>query len=87
MILGLHIHGPPITGTCHIDWSVLCSELLGVIPPSSKIKGLSISTWWLREQFSYPPIGVNVILQRYARAFILALLVEALFANKTGTDV
>ena len=24
MILGLRIHGPPITGTCDIDWSLLC---------------------------------------------------------------
>ncbi|RVW53212.1 Serine/threonine-protein phosphatase 7 long form-like [Vitis vinifera] len=43
---------------------------------------------WLREQFSYPPAGVDdVILQRYARAFILALLGGAWFADKTGTHV
>ncbi|RVW52910.1 hypothetical protein CK203_110637 [Vitis vinifera] len=58
MILGLRIHGPPITGTCDIDWSLLCSELLGVD---------------------------DVILQCYARVFILALLGGALFADKTGT--
>ncbi|KAL6328516.1 hypothetical protein AAG906_038711 [Vitis piasezkii] len=78
MILGLRIHGPPITGTCDIDWSLLCSELLGVVPPPSQIRGSSISARWLREQFSYPPAGVDdVILQRYARAFTLALLVLA----------
>ncbi|RVX21640.1 Serine/threonine-protein phosphatase 7 long form-like [Vitis vinifera] len=78
MILGLRIHGPPITGTCDIDWSLLCFELLGVVPPPSQIRGSSISARWLREQFSYPPAGVDdVILQRYARAFILALLVLA----------
>ena len=88
MILGLRIHGPPITGTCDIDWSLLCSELLGVVPPPSQIRGSSISARWLREQFSYPPAGVDdVILQRYARAFILALLGGALFADKTGTHV
>ena len=42
----------------------------------------------MREQFSYPPARVDdVILQRYARAFILALLGGALFADKTGTHV
>ena len=42
----------------------------------------------MREQFSYPPVGVSdVILQRYACAFILALLGGALFADKTGTHV
>ena len=35
MILGLRIHGPPITGTCDINWSLLCLELLGVVPPPS----------------------------------------------------
>ncbi|RVW90033.1 hypothetical protein CK203_035856 [Vitis vinifera] len=40
------------------------------------------------EQFSYPPAGVDdVNLQRYARAFILALLGGALFADKTGTHL
>ncbi|RVX08332.1 Serine/threonine-protein phosphatase 7 long form-like [Vitis vinifera] len=60
MILGLRIHGPPITGTCDIDWSLLRYELLGVD---------------------------DVILQRYAHAFILALLGGALFADKTSTHV
>ena len=60
----------------------------GVVPPLSQIKGLAISAQWLREQYSYPPAGVDeVILQRYARAFILALLGGALFADKTGTHV
>ena len=88
MILGLLIHGPPITSTCDIDWSLLCSELLGVVPLLSQIRGSSMSARWLREQFSYPPIGINdVILQRYAHAFILALLGGALFTDKTATHV
>ena len=88
MILGLCIHGPPITGTCDIDWSLLCLELLDVVLPPSHIRGSVISTRWLHEQFSYPPAGVDdVILQRYARAFILALLGGALFTDKTDTHV
>ena len=42
MILGLCIHGPPIIGTCDIDWSLLCSKLLGVLPPPSHTRGSSI---------------------------------------------
>ena len=88
MILGLRIYGPPITGTCDIGWSLLCSELLGVVTSSSQIRGSSILARWLCEQFSYPPAGVDdVILQCYARAFILALLGGALFTDKTGTHV
>ena len=79
---------PPITGICDIDWSLLCSELLGMVPPPSQIRGLAISAWWLRKQFSYPPAGVDdVILQCYTRAFILALLGGALFVDKTSTHV
>ena len=88
MILGLRIHGPPITGTCDIDWSLLCSELLGVVPPPYQLRGSSISARWLSEHFSYPPVGVDdVILEHYARAFILALLGGALLADKTSTHV
>ncbi|KAL6342978.1 hypothetical protein AAG906_016998 [Vitis piasezkii] len=39
MIHGLRIHGPPIIGTCDIDWSLLCYELLGVVPPPSRLEG------------------------------------------------
>ncbi|RVX13526.1 Serine/threonine-protein phosphatase 7 long form-like [Vitis vinifera] len=86
MILGLRIDGPPITSTCDIDWSLLCLELLDVVPPPSQIRRSAISTQWLHEQFSHPPAGVDdVILQRYARAFILALLGRALFTDKTDT--
>ncbi|KAJ9672563.1 hypothetical protein PVL29_025969 [Vitis rotundifolia] len=35
VILGLRIHRPPTTGTCDIDWSLLCFELLSVVPPPS----------------------------------------------------
>ena len=62
MILGLRIHGPPIIGTYDIDWSLLCSELLGVVQPPSQIRGSSISARWLREQFSYPPAGVDDVI-------------------------
>ncbi|XP_010648970.1 serine/threonine-protein phosphatase 7 long form homolog [Vitis vinifera] len=47
VILGLRIHVLPITGTYDIDWSLLCYELLGVTPPTSEIKGSTISTRWL----------------------------------------
>ena len=55
MILGLRIHGPPITSTCNIDWSVLCSELLVMGSPSIETRGSIVSTRWLRQQFSHPP--------------------------------
>ncbi|RVW94352.1 Serine/threonine-protein phosphatase 7 long form-like [Vitis vinifera] len=59
VILGLRIHGLPITGTCDIDWSLLCYELLGVTPPTSEIRGSAISTRWLCHQFSHPPVDLD----------------------------
>ncbi|RVX16716.1 Serine/threonine-protein phosphatase 7 long form-like [Vitis vinifera] len=53
MILGLCIHGPPITGTCDIDWSLLCSDLLRDVPPPSQIRGSSISARWLLLAYLY----------------------------------
>ena len=32
IILGLWIHGPPVTDTCDFNVLSLCQELLGVIP-------------------------------------------------------
>ena len=88
IILGLHIHGPPLTGTCDLDWSLLCQVLLRAIPPPSKIKGSVISTQWLSQQFSTPSIETNdVTLERCAQAFIIALLGSTLFVDKKGMHV
>ncbi|RVW42730.1 Serine/threonine-protein phosphatase 7 long form-like [Vitis vinifera] len=78
VILGLRIHGLPITGTCDIDWSLLCYELLGVTPSISEIRGSAISTRWLCHQFSQPLVDLDdATLEWYARAFILGLIVLA----------
>ncbi|WJZ81334.1 hypothetical protein VitviT2T_001182 [Vitis vinifera] len=88
VILGLRIHGLPITGTCDIDWSLLCYELLGVTPPTSEIRGSAISTRWLCHQFSHPPVDLDdATLEQYARAFILGLIGSALFTDKKGTHI
>ena len=59
-----------------------------MIPPSYEIRGSTISTRWLSQQFSTPPIEADdVTLERFAQAFILALLGSALFANQRGMHV
>ena len=88
VILGLCIHGPPIIGTCDIDWLLLCYDLLGVTLPTYEIRGLVISTWWLCHPFSHPPIDSDdATLEWYVGAFILALLDSTLFIDKKDTDV
>ena len=61
IILGLRIHGPPVTGTCDFDVSSLCQELLGVIPPSIELQGSVVSTRWLSQYLSTPLTDANEV--------------------------
>ena len=86
IILGLRIHGPPVTSTFDFYVSSLCQELLGVIPPLTKIKGYVVSTLWLSSHWLLTlPIDANeVTLESSARGFILALLGSFLVVDKKG---
>ena len=71
IILGLRTHRPPVTGTCDFNVSLLCQELLDVIPPLVELRGFVILTRWLSQQLSAPPIDTNeMTLERSARGFI-----------------
>ena len=88
IILGLHIDGPAVTGTCVIDVVELCVDLLGVTPPAHALKGSAISIRWLCDQLSTPaPNADEVALEWSARGFILALMESFLFTNKKGVHV
>ena len=83
IILGLHIDGPVVTGTCVLDVAELFEELLGVTPPADAVRGSTISIWWLCDQLSTPaPFADEVALERSACGFILALMGSFLFADK-----
>ena len=88
IIQGLWIHGPPVINTCEFYVSLLCQELIGVIPPLTDLRGFAISTGWLSQQLSAPPIDADkMTLERNARGFILSLRGSFLFANKKGLHV
>ena len=88
IILGLRIHGPSVTGTCDFDVSLLCQELLGVIPSPTELRGFAISTRWLSQQLLTPPIDEDeVTLERSARGFILTFLGSYIFVDKKGLHV
>ena len=88
IILGLRIHGPPVTGTCDFDVSSLCQELVGVIPPLIELQGSIVLTRWLSQHLSTPLTDVDeVILERSACGFILSLLGTFLFADKKGLHI
>ena len=88
IILGLHIDGPAVTGTCVLDVAELCGELLGVTPPADALRGSAISIKWLCDQLSLPaPDADEVTLERSACGFILALMGSCLFVDKKGVRV
>ncbi|KAL6346186.1 hypothetical protein AAG906_027930 [Vitis piasezkii] len=88
VLLGLRIHGDPVTGTCDVHWDDLCEELLGLRPNVESLEGSSLKVTWLRENFLQPPEGADdATVKRYARAYILALVGGALFADKSGSSV
>ena len=73
-----------MTDTCGFD----VSSLLDVIPQLTKVRGSAISTQWLSQHLSTPPIDVDeMTLERNARCFILALLGSFIFSNKKGLHV
>lgn len=88
VLLGLRIHGDSVTGTCDVHWDDLCEELLGLRPNVESLEGSSLKVTWLRENFLQPPEGADdATVKRYARAYILALVGGALFADKSGSSV
>ena len=87
-ILGLRIDSLAITGTCVLDVTELCADLLGVTPLAHALKGSAIFIRWLCDQLSTPaPDADEVSLERSAHGFILALMGSFLFADKKGVHV
>ncbi|CBI37541.3 unnamed protein product, partial [Vitis vinifera] len=88
VLLGLRVHGDPVTGTTDVQWPNLCEELLGRRPDGNSLQGSALKLSWLRMHFLQPPSDADdLIVQQYARAYILALIGGALFADKSGSDV
>ena len=88
IILGLRIDGPAVTGTCVLDVTELCGELLDVTPPADALRGSAISIRWLCDQLSTLALDADeVTLERSALGFILVLMGSFLFADKKGVHV
>lgn len=89
LLMGLPIHGYPVTGYSTYDWDAVCYQLLGVVPEAPHRQGTTLQLGWLREQFGIPPPenATEVILSYYARGYILAMMGSVLFTNTTGDAV
>ncbi|KAF7812907.1 serine/threonine-protein phosphatase 7 long form-like protein [Senna tora] len=49
--LGFPCTGMVVTGLTEMNWSALCEELLGIIPPPNKLADQRLSLAWLAENF------------------------------------
>ena len=88
VMLGLLVDGRPVVQSTVLKWLDLCGELLGVIPPSDKLDGCCLSMTWLSETFNVLPDDANeVIVQQYARAYILEMLGGSVFADTSRDKV
>ncbi|XP_057249382.1 serine/threonine-protein phosphatase 7 long form homolog [Beta vulgaris subsp. vulgaris] len=93
VILGLRVHGAPVTGRGEGNWAALVFELLGIWPNTPEnepkvLQGSSLRLTWLRQHFFLLPNDADeVTVQRFARAYILALMGSILFADKSGDAV
>nr|KYP38834.1 Serine/threonine protein phosphatase 7 long form isogeny [Cajanus cajan] len=76
VLLGLKVHGDPITGCSTYRWVSLIEDLLGIIPPTNAIKGGRLKMSWVDQYFSDVSMHVHSVqqMERYARAYILRLL-------------
>ncbi|XP_075666077.1 serine/threonine-protein phosphatase 7 long form homolog [Castanea sativa] len=96
VIMGLPIHGLLVVGFTHMDkWSDFYAKLLDTRSPDKPIghgknivvlEGLRIKAKWLEEQFSnlLPVDATEVLVQQYARFYILQMLGSMLFMDKSG---
>ncbi|GMP60949.1 hypothetical protein CsSME_00023612 [Camellia sinensis var. sinensis] len=88
ILSGLRVDGNAVSGNTGYDWPVICNRLLGTVPPTNQLKGSRLNMTWLSQTCGNLPIDVDdVIVQRYARAFILQLLGGSIFAGKSGNMV
>jgi len=76
------------------DWHGVVEDLLGLCPgvdPETGrpyLQGSSLRMTWLRRHFSQLPEDADdLVVQRYSRAYILALMGSILFVDKSGDAV
>ena len=89
VILGIPIDGEAIVGTTDKTWADECRSMLGINPIGTVLKGQRILIKKLLEKIDQglPDDAAEVVVHQYARCYILALLANTIFANKSGDRV
>ena len=92
VIMGLPIKGEAMVGPTKRTWTTVCAEMLGIqIPNDNEIvlKGQQILIPSLVERIRQPlpPDANEIQVHQYARCYILALLGDMVFLDKSGDRV
>ena len=86
VILGIPIDGEAIVGTTDLKWAAEYRSMLGINPTGVVLKGQRILINKLLEKIDQelPDDAAKVVVHQYARCYILALLANTIFADKSG---
>ncbi|XP_075665675.1 serine/threonine-protein phosphatase 7 long form homolog [Castanea sativa] len=92
VLLGLPVDGEVITGSTQKEWENVCDEFLGfrlVNNQRKELHGQRILIQRLLEAVAnpLPPNATEDQLHKYARCYILALLGDTIFMDKSGDRV
>ena len=89
VILEIPINGEAIVGTTDFTWADECRSMLGINPTRMVLKGQRILIKKLLEKIDQglPDDAAKVVVHQYARCYILALLADIIFADKSSDRV
>ena len=83
------IDGEAIVGTTDFKWADECRSMLGINPTRMMLKGQRILIKKLLEKIDQglPDDAAEVVVHQYAWCYILALLADTIFADKSSDRV
>ena len=87
--MGILIDGKAIVGKTNLTWAAECQSLLGIASNAVVLKGQRILINKLLEKIDQglPDGAAEVVVHQYAWCYILALLADTIFPNKSGDKV
>ena len=89
VLLGIPIDGEVIVGKNDLTWAAKCQSLLGIATNAVVLKEQRILINKLLEKIDQglPNGAVEVVVHQYAQCYILALLADTIFADKSSDRV
>ena len=89
VLLGIPIDGGAIVGTTDLTWAAKCQSMLGIATNGVVLKGQRILIKKLLEKIDQGLLdgAAKVVVHQYAWCYILALLANTIFIEKSGYRV